>query len=78
MSKVLELLMQHNIYSYLYTTDNKFGFKQNHGTDMCIYALRQTIDYYKRNTSPVYICYVDASKAFGRVKHWCLFKKKPH
>ena len=73
MSKVLELLMLHKIDSYLYTTDNQFGFKQNHGTDMCIYALRQTIDYYKRNSSPVLICYLDASKAFDRVNHWCLF-----
>ena len=73
MSKVLELLMLHKIDSYLYTTDNQFGFKQNHGTDMCIYALRQTIDYYKRNSSPVFICYLDASKAFDRVNHWCLF-----
>ena len=31
MSKVLELLMLHKIDSYLYTTDNQFGFKQNHG-----------------------------------------------
>ena len=78
MSKVLELLMLHKIDSYLYTTDNQFGFKQNHGTDMCIYALRQNIDYYKRNSnvsSPVFICYLDASKAFYRVNHWCLFKK---
>ena len=73
MSKVLELLMLHKIDSYLCTTDNQFGFKQNHGTDMCIYALRQTIDYYKRNSSPVFICYLDASKAFDRVNHWCLF-----
>ena len=75
MSKVLELLMLRKVNSYLYTTDNQFGFKQNHGTDMCIYALRQTIDYYKRNSSPVFICYLDASKAFDRVNHWCLFKK---
>ena len=78
MSKVLELLMLHKIDSYLYTTDNQFGFKQNHGTDMCIFAPRQTIDYYKRNSSPVFICYLDASKAFDRVNHWCLFKKTPH
>ena len=74
MSKVLELLMLHKIDSYLYTTDNQFGFKQNHGTDMCIYALRQNIDYYKRNASPVFICYLDASKDFDRVNHCCLFK----
>ena len=42
---------------------------------MCIYALTQTIDYYKRNSSPVFICYLDASKAFDRVNHWCIFKK---
>ena len=79
MSNVLELLMLHKNYSYLYTTDNQFGFKQNHGTDTCIYALRQTIDCYKRNSSPLFICYLDASKAFDRVNHWCLFKQKnPH
>ena len=69
MSKVLELLMLHTIDSYLYTTDTQFGF---HGTDN-VCALRQTIDYDKRNSSPVLICYLDASKAFDRVNHWCLF-----
>ncbi len=74
MSKVLERLMIHTIDSYLYTTDNQFGFKQNHGTGICIYALKQTIDYYKRNYSPVFSCYLDVSKAFARVNHWCLRK----
>ena len=34
MSNVLELLMLHKIDSYLYATDNQFGFKQTHGIDM--------------------------------------------
>ena len=25
--------------------------------------------------SPVYICYLDASKAFDRLNYWCLFNK---
>ena len=82
MSKVLERLMLHKIDSYLYTTDNQFGFKQNHGRplywyvyNIINYALRQTIDYYKRNSSPVFICYLDASKAFDRVNYWRLYKK---
>ena len=46
---------------------------------MCIYALKQAIDYYKSYSNTVFICYLDASKAFDRVHHWCLFlKKKPH
>ena len=42
---------------------------------MCIHAFRQTIEYYKQNSSPVFICYLDATKAFDRVNHWLLFKK---
>ena len=26
-------------------------------------------------SSPVYVCYLDASKAFDRINHWCLFEK---
>ena len=33
-----------------------------------MYALKQTIDYYKRNSRPVLMCYLDASKAFDRVR----------
>ena len=36
MSKVMELLMLHTIDSYLYTSDNQFSFKQNHGTDTAV------------------------------------------
>ena len=34
MSKVLERVILHKIDSYLYTTDNQFGLKQNQGTDI--------------------------------------------
>ena len=74
-SKVLELLIMGKIECFLYTSDNQFGFKKNHGTDMCIHAFRQTIEYYKLNSGPVFICFLDATKAFDRVNHWCLFKK---
>ena len=47
---------------------------------MCIYrpyALRQTIDYYKHNSSPVFICYLDASNVFDRVKTLVFIKENP-
>ena len=31
--------------------------------------------YYNWFGSPVYTCFLDASKAFDRVEHWSLFKK---
>ena len=51
---------------------------KRHSTDMCIYALKCTIEYYRCHNSPVYSCYLDASKAYDKVNHWKLFKKLIH
>ncbi len=52
MSKVMELLILSKTECFLNTctSDNQFGFKKKHGTDMCIQAFRQTIEYYKQNS----------------------------
>ena len=57
------------------TTDNQFGFKKKHGTDMCIYTLKNIIEYYRRHGSTVFSCFIDASRAFDRVNYWTLFNK---
>ena len=45
MSKVIELVILDTIKLYIYTTDNQFGVKKGHSTDMCIlYAFKQTIN----------------------------------
>ena len=36
---------------------------------------KQIIEYYNSRSSPVYVCYLDASKAFDWINHWCLFNK---
>ena len=77
-SKVIELLILDKYSSLFSTHDNQFGFKSNHGTDLCIFALQQVIEYYRSLNRPIYICYMDASKAFDRVNYWCLFKKLLH
>jgi len=64
-------IMQDN----LKTTHNQFGFKRKLGTDMCIFSLKQIIEFYQSKGSPVYVTFLDASKAFDRVNHWSLFKK---
>ena len=60
---------------YLITHDHQFGFKSKHSTDMCIFTVKSIIKYYTRQNSPVYTCFLDASKAFDRINHWTLFKK---
>ena len=49
--------------------DSQFGFKQAHGTEMAIFALRQTVDFC---CNPVYMCFLDAEKTFDRVNNWAL------
>ncbi len=40
-----------------------------------MYAFRQAIDYYNRHSSPIFGCFLDASKAFDRVNRYILFNK---
>jgi hypothetical protein len=74
-SKILESCLMHFVDPCLSTSDNQFGFKSEHSTDMCILALKSVTYYYAEFNSPVYSCFLDASKAFDRVNHWTLFYK---
>jgi hypothetical protein len=74
-SKIIELVFLNHIESYIETGDNQFGFKRKHGTDLCIYSLKNVINYYRHHQSPVFTCFLDASRAFDRVNFWSLFTK---
>ena len=42
---------------------------------MAIFAHKQTVDFYRDQDTPVYICFLDANKAFDRVNQWTLANK---
>lgn len=63
LSKVLENILLTRLEMYLLTSDNQFGFKKKHGTDMCIYALKEIVGKYHRQNSSVFLCFIDATKA---------------
>ena len=63
------------IESHLITKDNQFGFRKKHSTDLCIFTVKSVIKYHNLYNSPVYSCFLDASKAYDKVNHWALFKK---
>lgn len=73
MSKVFENIILERYIGQLCTSDNQFGFKQKHSTEQCIFSLKQVIDFYTVNSSPVYLCFMDLSKAFDMVHHEKLF-----
>ena len=56
-SKVFENVILHRLEEYLWTTDNQFGFKSGHFTDLCVYALTKFIEYLKRRTTSVYFAF---------------------
>ena len=68
-SKVVETILLDRISHFLETSPNQFGFKRNRGTDTCIYVLNEMVDKYKRLNGGMFMCFLDASKAFDRVKH---------
>ena len=74
-SKLLEHYILSCISPLLAKTDNQFGFKSKHGTDMCIFLLKQTVSYYVNKDTPVSSAFLDASKAFDRTNHNLLFAK---
>ena len=74
-SKLVEVIMLDRIEMYMITNPNQFGFKRKHGTDQCIYVLKEIIDLYRKLNGSVFVCFLDASKAFYRVNHTTLFKQ---
>ena len=75
LAKVLEKCILTVYSDFLSSTDHQFGFKAKHSTDLCIFALKETIQYYLNSSTPVFACFLDASKAFDKVCHFTLFSK---
>ena len=63
------------VQNFYLSSDNYFGFKSSHSTDLCIYTLKEFIDYYKSRRTTVYVTFLAASKAFHQIDHWLLFNK---
>ena len=74
-SKVFERVLFIRMEPYLYSSDNQFGFKRGHGTDMCIFTLKQVLQYYIDHGSKMFVSFLDASMAFDNLCHCKLFEK---
>ena len=47
-SKVIEQLILTKSKRHLHTKENQFGFKEDHGTEMCIFLLKDIVNYHNR------------------------------
>ena len=73
-SKKFELCLS-IILDYLITHDQQFGFKRKHSTDLCIFTVKTVIKCYTQENSPVFIYFLDSSKAFDKINPLYLFRK---
>jgi hypothetical protein len=69
LTKILEILVLHKYPQLTDSSDSQFGFKKNSSTLHAEYLITETVKYYNQNKSPVYICSLDAEKAFDSC-HW--------
>ncbi len=73
-SKVLERTLLNRLEKFVLTSNSQFGFKPKHGTDTCRFALKEILDLYDRHNSTIFMCFIDASKAFDRVNQGKFYK----
>ena len=74
LSKFLDYVIINQQSDSLGTSDYQFGFKSHSSTMVCSTMLIETIPYYDENgRQPLYVLFVDASKAFDRVCYSDLF-----
>jgi hypothetical protein len=71
-SKVFEACLLVHIEPMLLSHSNQFGFVKNGGCNKAVYMFTSTVKYFIERNSNVYICALDASKAFDRVNHYFL------
>ncbi len=59
LSKVQEKNLLDRLNVFINFTDNQFGCKAKHGTDLCIYALKEIVNKYRDNNASVFMCFID-------------------
>ena len=72
-SKVLETVLLDRLQEFIVTQPNQYGFKKQSGPDQCIYVLKELACAHRELKGNIYMCFLDASKAFDRVNHRVLF-----
>ena len=72
--KIIDLVIIDKYCDKLMTSDLQFAFKKDHSTSMCTSVLKEVCSYYLAKDTDVYVCLLDASKAFDRVHFGKLFR----
>jgi len=75
LGKLFDLIVLDKEQEALCTSDLQFGFKAGVSTTQCTNVFNETVSHYNFNKSNVFVLFLDATKAFDRVKYCKLFKE---
>ena len=73
--KLIDLLIFELFPEQLSVSNLQFGYQPNSSTILCSWTVRECINYFSNRGSPVYVCFLDLTKAFDHVKLNNLFDK---
>ena len=73
LAKLFDKIILHKYSDVFTTSDMQFGFKEHSSTTKCTFALTETVNYFRKNKSNVYVMLLDATKAFDKVNYAKLF-----
>ena len=48
-SKIIEVVLFNRMSIFLQSRPNQFGFKPKHGTELCVFAFKELLRFYKKN-----------------------------
>ena len=71
--KAVDILMIERYEHILFTSGMQFAYKRHHSTNMCTTMIKEIASYYNSRHTDVFLCTLDASKAFDRVHLGKLF-----
>ena len=72
--KLYEVILIQKQGDKLFTSDMQFAYKAGHSTTMSTTVLKEVVNHFLSKGSNVYCCFIDASKAFDRLRHDMLFE----
>ena len=75
LSKLFDTCIISSQFDRLQSNDLQFAYKPQTSTIQCVSSITETVSYYVDNSGQVYVCMLDASKAFDCVNLLLLFKK---
>ena len=74
-ANIFEKYILHEIEKENKEPEMQFAFKKNSSVNHAVYLVDETIKYYKKKNKTVYICAIDASKAFDKINRLKLLYK---